>query len=120
MTDLIFIKGFTVIAIIGIAAEERVTPQPIHFDIELATDAARAARTERIADALDYVQVCAIVSQTAQEGRFQLVETLAERIAERLLAELSVRWLKLRVGKPTAVAGATAVGVQIERGTRSA
>ena len=47
------------------------------------------------------------------------METLAERIAERLMVELGVRWLKLRVGKPDAIADAALVGVAIERGTRA-
>ena len=118
MSDLIFITGFVVDAIVGIHPQERITPQPIHFDLELETDAARGARTEHIDAALDYVRACAIVRDTAVQGKYQLVETLAERIAERLRDELDVGWLKLRVGKPNAVAAATLVGVEIERGTR--
>ena len=120
MIDRILISGFTVNAIIGIHAPERITPQDIRFDIELATDARRAAQTDDIGAALNYADVCTIVRDTAQRGAFQLVETLAERVAERLREEMGVQWLKLRVSKPLAIADAELVGVEIERGTVSA
>ena len=118
MSDRIFIDGLIVTAIIGIDPDERTTPQPIRFDVELATDALRAARTERIEDAIDYVRACDIIRDTAIHGKFLLVETLAERIALRLRDELAVKWLRLRIGKPNAIADASLVGVEIERGTR--
>ena len=120
MIDRILISGFTVNAIIGIHAPERITPQDIRFDIELATVARRAAQTDDIGAALNYADVCTIVRDTAQRGAFQLVETLAERVAERLREEMGVQWLKLRVSKPLAIADAELVGVEIERGTVSA
>lgn len=118
MSDQIFIEQFIVTAIIGIHPDERVTPQSIQFDLEIATDAARAAHSEKIADTIDYARVCALIRHTAVEGKFQLVETLAERIAQHLINELGVRWLRIRVGKPNAIADAQSVGIQIERGTR--
>lgn len=118
--DLIFVRSFKVDAVIGIHAQERRAPQALLFDIDLATHVPRAARSEHIADAVDYAQVCDIVRRTAVQGEFQLVETLAERLAERLLSELPVTWIRLRVGKPDAIADAALVGVEIERGTRAA
>ena len=41
-----------------------------------------------------------------------------ERLAEVLLREFAMTWLRLRVGKPGAVAEARVVGVEIERGSR--
>jgi dihydroneopterin aldolase len=49
------------------------------------------------------------------ESSFGLVETLAERCAEIILAEFPVAHLRLKLSKPGAVRGATAVGVIIER-----
>ena len=48
-----------------------------------------------------------------------LVETMAERVADIVLNEFGVSWLKLRLGKPGAVTGSRDVGVIIERGQRS-
>ena len=49
---------------------------------------------------------------------FQLVETLAERIAAIIRDEFSVAWVKVRVNKPGAIRGSREVGVLIERGER--
>ncbi len=49
------------------------------------------------------------------DNQFELVETLAERCAEIVLSEFPVRKLKLKVSKPGAVRGSTAVGVIIKR-----
>jgi dihydroneopterin aldolase len=57
--------------------------------------------------------------QFVGESEFQLVETLAERIAEIVLDEFDVDWLRLKLGKPGAVTGSQEVGVIIERGERS-
>jgi dihydroneopterin aldolase len=53
-----------------------------------------------------------------REGRFRLIETAAERVAERLLADHPVAWLRLEVRKPIADGGYTAA-VTIERGVRT-
>ena len=49
-------------------------------------------------------------------SQFQLVETLAEKVAEILLAEFKLQWVRVRINKKGAVRGATDVGVVIERG----
>ena len=46
------------------------------------------------------------------------METFAERLAALLMGEFDIRWLRLRVTKPGAVAAAAGVGVEIERGCR--
>ncbi len=50
---------------------------------------------------------------------FQLVETLAEKIAAIIRDEFDVRWVKVRVNKPGAIRGSKDVGVLIERGDRA-
>ena len=50
-----------------------------------------------------------------EDSEFQLVETMAERIAEIVLQEFDVPWMKLRLSKPGAVTGSQDVGVIIER-----
>ena len=51
---------------------------------------------------------------------FMLVETLAERVAEIVLNEFAVPWLRLRVSKPGALRGSQDVGIIIERGNKQA
>ena len=58
------------------------------------------------------------MQQFVADSSFQLVETLAERIAELLIGELGVSWVRVKVNKPGAIRGARDVGVVIERGER--
>ncbi|MEO0996061.1 MAG: dihydroneopterin aldolase, partial [Pseudomonadota bacterium] len=85
------------------------------IDLEIATDAARAAATDSIDDALDYKAVVQSVTELVQQGEFRLVETVAERIAERILGDHGASWVKVRVAKPGAIRGSREVGVIIER-----
>ncbi len=114
--DRIFLRDLRVETIIGIFDWERETPQTVSIDLELATDVARAAASDDIADALDYKAVAKRLIAFIGESRFQLVETLAERIATILREEFGVAWVRVTVNKGGAVRGASAVGVMIERG----
>jgi dihydroneopterin aldolase len=49
------------------------------------------------------------------ESQFQLVETLTERIAELIVTEFKVPWVKVRLNKQGAIRGARDVGIEIER-----
>ena len=117
--DTIFINDLRVDAVIGVYDWERRIKQTLSIDLELATDIRAAAASDQLDHTLNYKAVAKRVSALAEESRFQLVETLAETIAQTLLKEFSVSWLRVRVNKPGAVRHARDVGVQIERGTRS-
>ena len=114
--DRVFIDGLRVEAVIGIHPWERHVRQPLSLDLEVATDAARVARTDDIATAVDYSALAERLTGFIQEGRFRLLETLAEEAAAMIMREFGASWLRLRVAKPGAVAAADAVGVEIERG----
>ncbi|RMW10186.1 Dihydroneopterin aldolase [Pseudomonas amygdali pv. tabaci] len=68
--------------------------------------------------ALDYASVSTRIQAFAEQAQFQLVETFAERLAEVLMSEFNIPWLRLKLTKPGAVAAAAGVGVEIERGCR--
>ena len=114
--DRIFLRDLRIETIIGIYDWERETPQTVSIDLELATDVARAAQSDAIADALDYKQIAKRLIAFVGESRFQLVETLAERIAALLREEFGVAWVKVTANKGEAIRGASAVGIVIERG----
>ena len=116
--DIIYISQLRVETVIGVYEWERHIRQVVLLDLEMATDVARAAATDNIADALNYKAVAKRVAAFVEGTRFQLVETLAERVAERVLDEFGVPWVRLRVCKEGALRGVTEVGVLIERGRR--
>jgi len=115
--DIIFISDLRAETIIGIYEWERNQKQTIAVDIEMATDIARSASSDSIDDALNYKAVSKRVEQFVSDSSFQLVETLAERLAEMILSEFDVPWLRLTVHKLGALSNSKDVGVRIERGT---
>jgi len=116
--DILYISQLRVETVIGVYEWERHIRQVVLLDLEVATDVARAAATDNIADALNYKAVAKRVAAFVEGTRFQLVETLAERVAERVLDEFGVPWVRLRVCKEGALRGVREVGVLIERGRR--
>jgi dihydroneopterin aldolase len=116
--DIVFINDLRIETIIGIYDWERKVKQTISLDLELGTDIRKSAETDAIEDTLNYKAVAKRMVAFVSDSEYQLVETLAEKIAEIVLAEFDLPWLKLTVHKPGAVRGSRDVGVIIERGTR--
>jgi dihydroneopterin aldolase len=116
--DRVFVAGLRIMTVIGVRARERLRPQPLLVDVELATDARRAAATDDLRLALDYGAVARFVARYVTTHRPRLLETLAEALAARLLAEFRTPWVRLTLTKPRAVPGARGAGVALERGRR--
>jgi 7,8-dihydroneopterin aldolase/epimerase/oxygenase len=116
--DLVSVRDLSVQAVIGVHDWEREITQTLVFSVDLAADVRSAARHDDLADALDYSAVAQTIAAVARDGRFRLIETAAERVAGRLLADYPVAWLRLEVRKPIAAGGYTAA-VTIERGART-
>jgi len=114
--DKIFLDELKVDTIIGIWEWERRIRQTVVIDLEMSADIARAAASDDVADTLNYKSVAKRIQEFLADSSFQLVETLAERIASIIRDEFDVAWVKVRVNKPGAIRGSKAVGVMIERG----
>lgn len=117
--DIVFIRELKVDTVVGIYDWEKKMHQHVVLDIEMGTDIARAAKSDSIEDTLDYKTVAKRVSQFVHESRFGLVETMAEKVAELIMGEFRVPWVKITLHKPGAVSGSRSVGVVIERGKQS-
>ena len=118
MRDTVFIRGLEVRAILGIEAWERTKPQTVRIDVEMAADASRAAVTESIDDAINYRSVAKALAAHTEAKGYQLVETLADRLAALIREEFGVPWVRVTVAKPGAVRFSESVGVIVERGER--
>ena len=117
-SDIVFIEDLRIDTIIGIYDWEREVKQTVALDIEMAADNTKAAATEDIDDALNYKAVAKRLITFTEDSQFQLVETLAERLAGIILDEFDVPWCRLKLSKLGAVTGSRSVGVIIERGQR--
>lgn len=118
--DIVYIRELEIQTVIGIYDWEREIRQTVSLDLDMATDIRAAAASEDIKNTLDYKAVSKRLIGFIEEAEFLLIETMAERVAEIVLDEFPVCWLRLRLGKPGAVTGARDVGVIIERGDRPA
>lgn len=116
--DIVYIKELEIETIIGVFEWERNIKQVVSIDLEMATDVTYAARSDKIEDAVNYKSIAKRLIEFVEASEFQLIETLAERIAHIVLTEFGVGWLRLRLGKPGAVSGSKDVGIVIERGEK--
>ncbi len=117
--DTIYLHGLTVDAVIGIWEWERKIRQKVVIDIDMDADIRKAAASDSVEDTLNYKQVAKRVIELAETSGFQLVETLAERVADIVRNEFDVPWVRVKINKPGAIRGSRDVGVIIERGVRA-
>lgn len=113
--DFIFLRGLEIETVIGIWEWERRIRQFVRIDLEMGADIRRAAASDRIEDALNYKAVAKRVQEYVAESRFQLVETMADKVAALVLDEFRVPWVRIAINKPGAIRGARDVGVSIYR-----
>jgi dihydroneopterin aldolase len=116
--DIIFLGGLEIETVIGIYDWERKIKQKIFLDIEMAFDIKQAAATDNIAYTLDYKTVSDRIVSFVESSKFYLVEKLIEEIANILLNEFPIPWVKIVLNKKGAISRARDVGIIIERGQK--
>lgn len=114
--DIVFVSDLRIDTVIGIFDWERKIRQTVSLDLEMGTDIRAAAQADTIQHTLDYKSVAKRLIEFVRASEYQLVETLAEECAALVRREFDVPWLRLKLSKPGAVSGSSAVGVTIERG----
>jgi len=121
-TRHMFIRDLVLSAAIGVYAHEHGVTQRIRINIDLAVADDGASKMSRAAVGADdlgrVVDYEAIVTGTraiVAAGHVQLVETLAERLAESCLADPRILAVRVQVEKLDVFADAGAVGVAVER-----
>lgn len=113
--DTIVIEGLVIECVIGCLAWERDIKQKVSLDLVLNTDIKQAALTDDVAHCLNYDELCKDLTAYIAASDFKLIETLAERVAERVLEHYPCTGLSVTVNKPGAIANAAQVGVTISR-----
>jgi dihydroneopterin aldolase len=111
----VFVRGLMLTCFIGAHPHERLAPQRVRVDIELAVATAPPG-DDSLVDVVDYERVVNAVRRIAAEGHINLVETFAERIAALCLGDQRVVEARVRVAKPDVFDDAEAVGVELVRG----
>ena len=114
-TDKIFLRALECSCIVGVIDWEREQKQTVLIDLAFGIDAARAAHSDDIAETIDYKSLAKRIKSYVEETSFQLIETLAERVAEIVLSEFKVPWVEVTIQKPGAIRDSKTVGVTINR-----
>lgn len=116
--DIVYIRDLRIETIIGIYDWERTVRQIVSLDLEMATDIRKAAQSDNIEHTLNYKAVAKRLISFIEDSEFLLIEAMAEQVAEIVMQEFDVPWLRLRLSKPGAVRGSRDVGLVIERGEK--
>jgi len=116
--DRILIKDLLVRCVLGLSVDERREEQDVVINVVLFADLAKAARSDRPEDTVDYRAVKKDILALAEGSQFHLVEALAQRVAEACLAYGPVERVQVTVEKPGALRFARSVAVEIERARR--
>ena len=114
--DIIFLRELKVTTLIGIYEWEKRVPQTLQLDLEIALPNSRACHSDDIADALDYSEIVRHIQNVLNSRHFNLLEALAEHIAQIILKDFNAPWVKVSVAKLQAIRNCKMVGISIERG----
>lgn len=115
MMDQVLIDGLNVDTVIGVYDWEKQIKQQLCIDLAMGWDNRPAAASDDLADALDYASVAEAVTKLVQQRPRQLIEQVAEEIAQLLLTDFNVTEVTVTVAKPAAVPAAKSVAVKITR-----
>ena len=113
--DKIFIRDLSLRCIIGIYPEERREKQDIVINVEMHCDLRKAGRSDDLADTVDYKRIKKAILALVEQSRFQLIESLAEHIADLALGDPKVQTVVVGIDKPGALRFAKSSAVEITR-----
>ena len=116
--DKIKIQNLEVFANHGVFPEENVLGQKFVVSAVLYTDTRKAGQTDELTASIHYGEVSAFIDRYLKEHTFQLLEKVAESLAEELLLQTKgLQKIRLEIKKPWAPVGLPleTVSVEIER-----
>jgi dihydroneopterin aldolase len=111
----VFIRDLVLSCSIGVHAHEKNGPQRVRVNLDLAVREGERPINDDIRNVICYEEMADGIQRIIDAGHVNLVETLADRIAEMALADGRVRTARVRVEKLDILDNAASVGVEIER-----
>lgn len=120
--DRIILKDLGFYGYHGVFAEEAKLGQRFFIDLELGTDLAAAASSDRLSAGISYSDIYDVVKSTFETRRMKLLEAVAQNIVDGIFNEFeAVSWVIIRLRKPEApiamVRGEAAIELHRQRRT---
>jgi dihydroneopterin aldolase len=113
-SDILKLKNMTFHAYHGVWEEEREIGQRFEVDVELTLETSKAAKSDKLKDTVDLYAVFETVEKVLSGGKFRLLETMAEKIAQDILGQFHIEGILVRVRKPHAPIRGIQDGIEIE------
>ena len=115
LTYRVFLRGLALDVVVGVLPEERLAPRRIILEVEAVCAAPADPAADDIRTVVDYRLIRQAAADAAAGTACQLVETLAARIADAIMAVPGVLETSVTLDKPGALADCESVAVQIVR-----
>jgi 7,8-dihydroneopterin aldolase/epimerase/oxygenase len=105
--DELTVTGVECFGYHGVFEHEKRQGQPFVVDLTLGLDTRAAAASDDLRDTVDYGSLVAAVKAAVETDPVDLIETLAQRLADVCLRDVRVEWARITVHKPDAPIEAT-------------
>lgn len=115
---MIFIRGISVSASVGVTQKELRVKQKIVVDIELVKDISKASETDDLQHTINYVDVTHDIKNLVSGKKYKLIETLTEDVAKYVLHKYNPEAVTVKVHKPEIASmklGIRDLGIKITR-----
>lgn len=113
--DIIFIDDLRLTTLIGIYPREKAVAQTIEMSLQIGSSTKNAGDSDDIGDTIDYAEVVKRLRSELEAQHFNLLEKLAEFVAQLLIEEFGATWVRVSIAKLGMMRGVRRVGVIIER-----
>lgn len=119
MNGIVGFENHRVKCIIGINPEERLKEQELLIDLQVEANFSQIAAQDDLTNATCYATIASDCSQIAQQGHYQMLETLAYQLLHQLKEKYQLHWIKIKIKKPSAIPTAAFAFVELEEGVRT-
>lgn len=114
-TRHVFVKGLELQAVVGIYDHEKDNPQRLIVSVDLNVAEDASSHSDKLENVVCYEAVVRNIQKMCEQGHVNLIETLAERVAECCLEDKRVLAVRVRIEKPDIMPECASVGIEIER-----
>ncbi|MFY0614491.1 MAG: dihydroneopterin aldolase [Hyphomicrobiaceae bacterium] len=111
----VFIERLELMGSIGVYEHEHRDRQPVVISLNLDVTDTYDGASDKLVDVYDYDIAIRAIRETVEAGHYNLIETLAETLANLVLADGRVTSVRVRIEKPAVLTACQSIGIEIQR-----